>query len=124
MLCVAFSNAQNVATSKIQWNVTKTFNALAGESDQIPQKFIVDRTNIIQWVDIHDNLKFNFTIVSQTGTWSNVNTPGGVQYDVDVNGVRGKVEITRTSAGISIRVNIFMDEPQIYELTISDVQVL
>ena len=121
----AFSNksqAQNLATTKLNWSSVATFNPMTGATVTEATQLFTTAGDSIQWKAPDGTLRYGSKILEVNGIWSDVSQPGSITYEVDSNGQRGVITLQRAS---DLKVRMMLTtatDPQAYELTINSIQ--
>jgi hypothetical protein len=125
LLCTALC-AQNVATETIRWHIDRAQEVnsgkIVGEQDQVVSYGVTK----IEWQDARSGVKKTFTISETNGSWSDIKTNGSILYEVNEGTKRGTVAIIRNPDEFLIRITLIKadDDPDIYELAITDFETL
>lgn len=118
--------AQNIATQTIRWNAVQVLDLQTGSATQ-DIHYVITSADEIKWYDSYGVLKQTFQITQRQGSWSNVAQPGSIFCEVTAGERRGRIEISRTSEQMLIRITLFSDAPDqataITELTIANTTV-
>lgn len=95
--------SQDVATSKIAWSCSKSFEVSTGKLEMGASKVTTYKGDSIVWLDAK-GVKKTLAVKKVTGSWANVNMPGEVLYQVERGQQRGTVLIKKSTGGTVIRV--------------------
>lgn len=125
--CVCFvdhANAQNIATSQLEWIATNVVDQKANTPLVYPCSFKTHASQSIDW--IQGSKTYHYTITQTTGTWPSVASNGEVKFDVTAGDyVTGKFIFTKNDNGITIYLKTKSDGQTDLDLmfTVSDVQL-
>src|SRR5690606_32127135 len=107
MLLSFAGQAQNAATTAIQWNVTDVFNMSANMYDGQGDKLILFPGDRIEWQDANGNLKFRFPIASVIGDWENINENGLIHFNFQFSGQPGELIVQRRAGTLSAEIHLY-----------------
>lgn len=125
-ITVAIAQAQTPVTAQtIRWEAGSIDNLTTGQTEPEGDHITIDGTNQIDWQDAEGTVKYRFSIQSTTGTWTDLNIPGSVQYNFTFESQPGQFTVTREGVAITIHVKLYMEETpaQEYEMTITNYTV-
>jgi hypothetical protein len=122
---IAFgAQAQNVKTTKLQWNVSTIFNAALGQTLEEQQQFITEG-DTLKWKNSTGELIHAYGVLEILGNWTNVNQMGSIVYKITAGEQRGTIEISKQIDTYRIRIAITDgDSQQAFELTAQSFQTL
>lgn len=124
MLTFSEGRAQNISSIRLSWNSVSTMIPSNGTSTNEITQLITSPSDSIKWLGQDGTIKYRLKILETNGTWSDVSQQGSIIYEVDNNGNRGVVYIERAST-IKVRMIINTEaEPEVTELTITDIKTL
>lgn len=117
--------AQDITTATISWAVASTQAVNTGEITELADRIVSHGDDTIEWTDRRGVIKKSFAISEVNGSWTNVQVPGTILYEVQSGEESGTVTFQRTASEILIRILILRGEeiPDIYEMTISTITV-
>lgn len=117
--------AQDITSATISWAVISTQAVNTGEITETGDRVVSHGANTIEWTDRRGVVKKSFTISEVNGSWTNVQSPGTILYEVQSGEESGTITFQRTMSDILIRILILRGEevPDIYEMTISTITV-
>ena len=116
------SQAQNIATTKLNWSSVTTFNPMTGDTQSESTQLVTTAGDSIKWNAPDGTLRYGSKILEVNGTWTDVSQPGSITYEVDNNGLRGVITLQRDS-NLKVRMMLTTNaDPQAYELTINSIQ--
>jgi hypothetical protein len=117
--------AQNISTDTIRWNATGFTDVLANVTVQKPCQFVAYKTSKIDWLQNNGTVVFSIVVNSVEGTWVNVNEDGTITYNVQLDGLLGKITIVRTGQSIKLIMDMHGDADDIKnEYSISGFEIL
>jgi hypothetical protein len=118
------AQAQNVKTTKLQWNVSSIFNAALGQTLEDQQQFISE-SDTLKWKNSAGELLHAYNVLETLGNWTNVNQMGSILYKIAEGERRGTIEISNQIDTYRIRIAITDgDSQQAFELTAQSFQTL
>jgi|GEM_PF-2371136 hypothetical protein len=98
------TQAQNIQTDKIQWNATSlndlNHNTVVASA---PCQFVTTGSQI-DWIQGNGSYVNSFTIISTSGTWSDLTKSGSVVSSVKSNSLTGQITVARDNNGITIKL--------------------
>ncbi len=116
--------AQNITTSSVKWNSTQTFNVSLGQWTEEVTSITSNASTNLVWKNQDGSIRKTFKIIEMIGEWDNVNTDGGVQYEITDGQFSGSISIRRQGNDIKILIAMASDTPDTKELTIQSLQLL
>jgi len=116
------ATAQNISTTNLNWGSVSTFVPTTATTTGEVTQFITYSGDSIRWVGADQTIKYRLKVLETNGTWSDVSQAGTIIYEVDNNGKRGVITMTRSN-DIKVRMMLTTDaDPAVYELTINSIQ--
>jgi hypothetical protein len=118
--------SQNVVDHTVQWSVSRMVEANTGALTDLNETIESYGSSRIEWKDRRGNIKQTFVIREVNGTWTDIQSPGNILFEVDCEGRLGTVRFSRQTEGIVVQVVLLKadDNPDIYELHVTDLTIL
>lgn len=110
ILHVGILYGQDVRTEVLVWKAYKTKNLKNNEVFEYSCSF-VSSPQEIQWHQKNGTHITRFAVVSVEGTWGEISQDGKIAYQVNENGIAGKVLIERTADEVLITLDFSKANP-------------
>jgi hypothetical protein len=116
-------HAQDISTQTIRWASGQSFNTSQGEviDEATTLTSYADR---LEWRNANGTVRKIYHVSALVQEWSNVGVPGRAVYKISDEDNGGVAIFERTSTGIRIMLTIARDEPESFEILVSNYQVL
>ncbi len=98
--------AQNIRTSKLQWNIVELTDLGTQATAPYQCQFVTDGSNPIAWIQDDGDFTSSLTIQSISGDWTNVAENGTITYQVNLDGTNGELTVARGSDGMKITLHL------------------
>lgn len=97
--------AQSFSSDSIQWNASSFVDKISNVSVGIPCTFIT-YNNEIRWIQKDGEVVYTFAVGSIEGVWSDVNVNGTISYNVSLDGLVGKITISKVEGAYAILLDV------------------
>jgi hypothetical protein len=118
-LAAAGLHAQNIATTTLSWKADACLDVNTGIVNAAYDQVLSYSNTRIEWRTIQGDLKRTFTILEGNGQWANVTQNGSMLYEVESDGRRGTVQLSRTAGAVSIHILLLRDDGDAEQFTLS-----
>jgi hypothetical protein len=124
LFTIGLVHAQNITIATVQWNASLAMNAQSGEIIDDPGFLVTTSNEKLEWKKQDGSERYSFAVKEVIGSWTNLNQPGEVTYEIAGAGGNGTATIKKTNEDTRIRLLIANEgEQQLFELTILTLQV-
>lgn len=105
MCCTWALYSQNIQTQTLTWKVDG-FRDLSLGSDFPYTCSFVTQGNTVQWKQASQEVSYDITIETTTGSWGNIALPGEFEINGLLDGKQVKMKFERNSEGVFITLQL------------------
>lgn len=100
------SFSQDITQTGLTWKVNSLIDQQSGQSITYSCTFQTNGTNDIGWIQKNGSFTSKLSVTGYTGTWTNIETPGRLIFQIQSEGESGTLEFVKNLDGTFVKLDL------------------